>query len=497
MRVKYLSQLKGILKLRCEYSEARKQSALAKKSIKNINCTLMTDYVVNDNFTEIGKERLVKIRSIKNYNSLSIDKIDRNCSAQSKKLKSIWKKHLEIKDYLTNCKFFTGLKEKVKENEEKYHISKNIKEVEKHRKLITELFNERSNLNKIKKDFSDLFEILNSLPIFKALLASLQERKRRIMMANTIETINSQHAWIVELIKEKKILEKTAKDVSSLYEILNSLQIFKELLSSLQEHEREIMMAKTIEKIKSHHVWIIKLIKEKKILNKTVKDIQDLSQTLNSFPIYKKLLLDFKRHENCIIEAKDIETINNHYAWFDRIAKQKNDLNFIVYEINEFNKFFKNNSFFTKDKWLTLLEKDCANAKTSSQIEELNAKTKARKQLLSTIDKVSHSWDKMIQYCSDVYNQSVANEYCNKDKKSIIDRLSQLESQSKLDNSEARKIHNQLKKKFNHIRRMENKPYPCTGWITDIFLFIFIWPFTYLIRKLDKSSSIKKPVLDW
>ena len=462
MRVEYLSQLESILKLRHEYSETRKYSELSKNSIKDINCTLMTDRVVNNIFIEIGKKRLMKIRSIKNYNHLSLDDINQDFFDQSQTLEYFWKKHLAIKVYLNDCRLFSGLEEKVKNNENKYRISKSIQEVEKYHELVTELFNERENLKKIKSNFSDLFEILSSLMIFMELKTSLQECKRRIMMAKTVGAINSQHVWIAEIISEK-----------------NSLEIIAE-------------------------------------------GIEDLSEILSSLPIFEKLLLDLKKHINYIMEEKNMEKINDYYIWFDELLSRKNDLKSIDREINEFRIFLKSNSFFKENKWLLLLEKDCANLKESNQIEKLHAKIKGQKKMLDAISEISTCWLEICENFHKLCEYSIINKidntfdvskYFDKDKVNIINELSRLENQSALDYNKVLEIHNKLRNKFNHIKEIVNKLYPTLDFnsahdlsdlIGNIFLLFinvslifFVWPFSYLIREIKKYFSIKKPVLDW
>ena len=385
----YLSKLESVLKLRYEYNEARIQDELSKESIKKLNCALVTDHVVNENFTGIVKERLVEIKSIKNYHFSSIDQISQNFSSQSRKLESIWKKHLLIKNYVTNCKFFTGCefftdwKRKIKENEDKYHISISIEEVEKH------------------------------------------------------------HVWIAERIKEKKVLEKIAEDVSSLYEILNSLPIFKGLLASAEECERRIMMAKTIEEVEKHYVWVVDLIKEKKVLEEIAMNVQHyLSQTLKSL-----------------------------------------------------NKSYNN-------KWMVFFEKACANLKESNQIGNLSA-------VLSFM--FGSSFERM--RIEDILNNRDMSKYLYKDIIAIINEPSRLESQSELSYREVSEIRHKLSYKFDQIINIIKEPYPVVDFYSvynifdlianvflffiNIFLVFFIWPFIYLIRKIKKYFSIKKPVLDW
>ena len=530
----YLSKLESVLKLRYEYSEARIQDELSKESIKKLNCALVTDHVVNENFTGIVKERLVEIKSIKNYHFSSIDQISQNFSSQSRKLKSIWKKHLSIKNYVTNCKFFTGCefftdwKGKIKENEDKYHISINIEEVEKHHVWIAERIKEKKVLEEIAEDVSSLYEILNSLPIFKGLLASAKECERRIIMAKTVEEVEKHHLWIADLIEEEEVLEKTAEDVSSLYEILNSLPIFKGLLVSAKECERRIIMAKTVEEIMSQSVWIADLIKKggmQSFLHGSLHDIaihiQHLSRILDSLPIFKKLFVKFKRRKNHIIEAKNMETINNHYIGFKELLGWENALESITCQINEFREYTAHNS--CNNKWIVLLEKACANLEELDQISDLGRCLEPMKRTIA-----------------DILNTKNMSKYLDKDRVAIIDELSRLESQSALDYNKILEIHNKLRNKFNHIFRIIREPYPLVDfadipdfpdYILDnipdnsigsllclvllipilflallrfsvvfsinIFLVFFIWPFIYLIRKEKKYFSIRKPVLDW
>ena len=408
MRKECLSQLENVLKLRRENSDVEMQFELSIKSIKNIGFSLTADHIVHNNFSGIAEARLAKLKSIENYEHSSLDKINRDFSSQSNELESIWKQHLKIKSYLANLEIFNGLKEKVKENEQKYHAAKNIEEVKE----------------------------------------------------CTVGTINSQHVWIADLIREEKTLKKIASDV------------------------------------------------------------QNLSKILNSLPIFEKLLEDLKNHENNMREAKSIETINSNHTWFCKWLNKENVLKYISREISKFRKFFKNSPFFKEDKWVTSLEKDCANAKDSTQIEKLRTKIKARKKILNTISKISSDWLKMHKNLSQIYTDPSAAEHdlFDKDRINIINELSSLEKQSKLDYESAVVIHIQLEKKINSWIKIKEKPYPSLGFLegndTDgnivilvianifvlfinIFLFFCIWPFTYFIRDMAKEEIMKKPVLDW
>ena len=165
MRAAYLSQLENILRLRCEYSDLE----LSKKSIKNINQKLLNDHIVNNKFSRIAEKRADEISAIENYSYSSLDDINSGFADQSDKLESIWNEYSAIKDYLTNDELFGGLAEKIKENEEKYHISRNIEEVNKHHELVIELSDERKTLDSIRAEIWLSRQMLDSLPIFKGI----------------------------------------------------------------------------------------------------------------------------------------------------------------------------------------------------------------------------------------------------------------------------------------------------------------------------------------
>lgn len=393
MKAEYLSQLENILGLRREDDGVRKQFALSKKSIENINQVLMSDHILIDNFTGIAEEIAINVRSIENYGHSSLDDINSDFSDQSNNIESIWDDYSTINAYLTNQELFSGLADKVKKNGEKYHSSRNIGEVKKHHKLVSDLLNDKKVLDKVAKDVQELSKILDALPIFKGLQAELQEHKDSIVRAKTVGTINSHHVWFVDLIK------------------------------------------------------------------------------------------------------------------------RKNELKYIDHEIGQFKKFIKNNLFFKENKWIELLEKECASAKESDKIKQLHTKTKGRKQLLDTIDNLTNDWDKMVEYCSNVYERSIAIKNCNKDKDDIIRELSLLESKSGLDDNKVKNIQKQLNKKLRHIKGIVDKSYPSVEYesypdfwegvlnviffIVNVLLFIFIWPFIFMSRSSDKSSSIEKSVLEW
>ena len=345
MRKEYLSQLENVLKLRRENSDISKQFDLSIGSSKNISCTLTTAHIVNNNFSGIVEARLAKLKSIENYDHSSLDEVNRDFSDQSGEIESLWNDYLQIKNYLVSLKLFSGLEEKLKENEQKYHAAKNIEEVKKYHEITSKLFNKRKNLN--------------------------------------------------------------------------------------------------------------------------------------------------------------------------RIVRIMNDLKYISVEINKFREFFKNSSFFKEYKWVTSLEKDCANTKDSIQIEKLRTKVKARKQVLDTIRKISIDWLEMYKNLNQIYTDPSATEHelFNKDRINIINKLSSLEKQSKLDCESAVEIHIQLEKKINSWMKIKEKPYPSLDFVEvddlgdiigNIFLFFFniflifcIWPFTYVIRGVTKFGIMSKPVLDW
>lgn len=329
MRKEYLSQLENVLKLRRENSDVTMQFELSIESIKNIGLSLTADHIVHNNFSGIAEARLAKLKYIENYDHSSLDEVNRDFSDQSGEIESLWNDNSQIKNYLASLKLFSGLEAKLKENEQKYNVSKDIKEVKKHHKIISRLLNQRGNLK------------------------------------------------------------------------------------------------------------------------------------------------------------------------------------YIGHEINEFREFFKSSYFFKEDKWVASLEKDCANAKDSMQIEGLQKKIKARKKILDTISKISSDWLKM--------HKNLASESDRKlfdgDRVNIINKLSFLEKQSKLDYEKTIEIHTQLEKKINSWMKIEEKPYPILDFIAvneigdaigniflffiNIFLIFCIWPFTYVIRGVTKLEIMKKPVLDW
>jgi hypothetical protein len=389
MKAEYLSQLENILELRHENDDVRKQFKLSNKSIENINQVLLSDHILIDNFTGIAEERTVTIRSIENYGHSSLDDVNSEFTDQSNIIKSIWDDYSMVKTYLTKQELFNGLAEKAKENEDNYQASRNIGEVKKHHKQVSELHNEKKSLDKVVKDVQELTKILESLPIFKWLLVALQER------------------------------------------------------------------------------------------------------------------------QNDIIRAKTVETIYSHYIWFADLIKSKNELKYIDREIKSFKKFIKKNTFYKQKKWIELLEKECVSAKYSGKIKQLHIKTKARKQLFGTIDKLSKDWGKMFEYCTVVYSRPIATKHCNKDKEDIIKKLSLLESKSVLDDNKVKKIQKQLNKKLKHIKEIVDKPYSSIEYksYTDFwdvllnviyfFVNILIWPFALMSRRSDKSLSIEKSVLEW
>lgn len=393
MKAEYLSQLENILGLRREDDDVRKQFALSKNSVENINQVLMSDHILIDNFTGIAEESAINVRSIENYGHSSLDDVNSEFVDQSNIIKSSWGDYSTIKAYLTKQELFSGLAEKVKENEGKYHSSRNIGEVKKHQKLVSDLLN------------------------------------------------------------------------------------------------------------------------DKKVLDKVVKDVQELSKILDALPIFKGLQAELQEHKNGIVRAKTVGTINSHHVWFVDLIKRENELKYIDREIGQFRQFIKSSSFFKEKKWIELLIKECLSAKESGKIIQLHANTKARKQLLGAIDELSNDWDKMIKYCSCAYEQSFATKNCNKDKDDIIRELSLLESKSRLDNSKVKNIHKQLDKKMKHIKRIEDKSYPSIDYpgsddfweligsiivfFVNVFLFVLIWPFVLMSRSSDKSSSIEKSVLEW
>ena len=243
---------------------------------------------------------------------------------------------------------------------------------------------------------------------------------------------------------------------------------------------------------------------------------------LANLEIFNGLKEKVKENEQKYHAAKNIEEVKkcheiitellNEGTNLDRII---NDLKYINREINKCREFFKNSSFFKEYKWLTSLKKDCANVKDSMQIEKLATKIKARKKILDTISKISSDWLKMHENLSQIYTDpsAIEHELFDKDRINIINKLSSLEKQSKLDYESAIEIHLQLEKKINSWMKIKEEPYPSADFVAvneigdaivnilvffiNIFLIFCIWPFTYVIRGVAKDEIMKKPVLDW
>ena len=485
MRKEYLSQLKNVLKLRRENSDVKIPFKLSIESIKNIGLSLTADHIVHNNFSGIAETRLAKLKSIENYEHSSLDKVNRDFSSQSNKLKPIWNQYLKIKSYLANLKIFNGLEEKIKENEQKYHAAKSIEEVKEYHKITIELLNEKKNLDRIWNQHLIIKNYLANLKIFNGLEEKVKENEQKDHTAKSIEEVKEYHKITIELFNEIINLDRICnqhleiKDYLGL-EIKDYLGIFNGLEEKVKENEQKYHTAKSIEEVKEYHKITTELLNERPNL--------------------------------------------------DRIG---NDLGYIRCRINECRKFFKNNSFFKEyyNKWAISIEKDCANAKDSIQIENLKTQIKFRKKILGAISKISSDWLKMRENLSQIYTSSSAPEHelFDKDRINIINKLSSLENQSKLDYENAVKIHNQLKRKINSWMKINTKPYPIFGFfpfrrhddfsfreydseggiVNNIILFFvnilifpifFIWPFTYVtkgVTRYKRYKIMKKPVLDW
>jgi len=393
MRSKYFSQLDNILVLRREYDDINKQLLLSRKSIEDICRIILNDDILMLNFAGLANEMAVRIRSIKNYDDIFINKINKQFVSHLNVIKCVWDEYSEVDAYLSSQELFSGLKDKLNEYKEKYHTAKNIQDVKKNHQQVKALLDQKENLDNIINDLQQLTKVLDDLPIFKSL-------------ANTLE-----------------------------------------------------------------------------------------------------------EHREGVIKAKNIDTINCHYAWIHDLLIMKNDLQKIFDKIYEFKFFVKNSALFSEDKWIASLEKSCVNAESSAQIKKLAKEVIEKDKSLVKIQALSVKCDEMKEYCYSVYDKSFVNENCNIDKNIIINLLLSLESDSRLTGNEVHNILIKLDNKRKYIMDLVNKPYPSVEyfdnddlWETtgsvfvffiNVFLFIFIWPVIFIQKNSQKASSLERPISDW
>lgn len=271
---------------------------------------------------------------------------------------------------------------------------------------------------------------------------------------SSLDDVNSEFA------DQSNKIKSIWDDYSTVKTYLIKQELFSALAEKVKGNEEKYLASRNIGEVKKHHKQVSTLLNEKKRLDKVVKDVHELSKILDALPMFKGLLTALQEHKNSIIRAKTVRTINSHHVWFVDLMKSKNELKYIDWEISEFKQFVKNSSFFKENKWIELLKKECASAKESDKIKQLHTKTKERKQLLGAIIKLSDDWYKMMEYCSTVYEQSVATKYCNKDKEAIIGELSLLEKKSELDNSKLEKLQKKIEKKTSKIMELKQRTYP-------------------------------------
>jgi len=463
MRKEYLHHLDSLLELREEDCNVRKQQEESKANIDLIANNLLNDNILINHFRCIVKETEQQLRDTNTYTKLSLDDLNEKFLSRTKKLKMFWSNYNSLKSFFESYSFFKVMLKKAEYFQDNHFTLNNLIDTESHHSWIKEVIDNKKVIIDAWERYNQLKSFLNKYPLFLGIRKEFSVYENKLSLSKSLDEIKIHLKWIIEINKNKNIIENAWNDYKSLNDFLNQNALFKGISNELSKYAKYFSSECSLDAIKKHHEWIKSIQNDRANLNKILKDLHDLMKYLSDKK-FKGLENELLEHKNKISEAKNVMDMKESHSWISYlIITRKGELEFIHRNLRDFTTFVNSkNKFFEEKKWFLELEEEAARLKNQNEVLTLNKKVIERKRLIDSIKSITQDWEELNKL---ILETGYDNKSIITDLKKLNSLFKSYEKNGKLNNKIIEMYQEKIKRKMRSIKGLIHREYPKIGWV--------------------------------
>ncbi|MCI5218846.1 MAG: hypothetical protein D3914_06570 [Candidatus Electrothrix sp. LOE2] len=394
MRTEYIAHLESLLELRAEENSVRADKESSGNVTERVGQTLLNDILLYE-YEGIVKKTERELSEVTEYDTASLEKLNEALIVRSKKLEIVWGNVLLLSEFLDSYPFFKGLAEVFAEHKSKLSVAEDIEEINRHDSWVKSILERKGRVEISWMALQAVEELLDGLPLFRGLSQVLSEQKKKLSQAQSIEEINQHIKWIQDALKNRRDVEESWNEVQELQNLLENYSLFQGLAEAFSEQNNKLSQARSIDEINEYSPWTQNILKNQGSIIGSWEILQELEKILNKHQLFKGIVRELTERKKKLAEVTDIRAIEEHHAWLKSLVAKSDKMTSIIKNIRYFKRLSDEKQLGLQQRSVALLAQEAAEVRDASGISLMSRKMNKKRNLIRTILLISEKWQQV------------------------------------------------------------------------------------------------------